>query len=139
MEKLHPLIGGSAEPWTDSVPLPGGDIPHSRKPDDDFLRFTAHTRMRWPFLSEPLTRRLARAYGTRVASILGDAKSLDDLGEDFGGGLTRAEVDYLREHEWAQTSSDILWRRSKLGLHAPKNTSENLDRYLAQAATHAAT
>lgn len=134
MEKLQPLIGGSTETWTDTVPLPGGDIPHSRKPDEDFLRFTAHTRMRWPFLAEPMARRLARAYGTRVANILGNAKSLDDLGEDFGGGLARAEVDYLRDYEWARTSGDILWRRSKLGLHTPKDTSEKLDRYLARTA-----
>jgi glycerol-3-phosphate dehydrogenase len=53
-----------------------------------------------------------------------------DLGEDFGGGLTRAEVDYLVRVEFARTADDVLWRRSKLGLHAPEGTGEKLARYL---------
>lgn len=130
MEKLQPALGGSVESWTGSTPLPGGDIPASKKPDEDFASFVAHTQTRWPFLPANTTYRLARAYGTRVAYVLGGAKSLADLGEDFGGGLSRAEVDYLREHEWAQTADDILWRRSKLGLHAPKDTHIRLDKYL---------
>jgi glycerol-3-phosphate dehydrogenase len=36
---------------------------------------------------------------------------------DLGGGLTEAEVDYLSACEWARTAEDVLWRRSKLGLH----------------------
>jgi glycerol-3-phosphate dehydrogenase len=56
---------------------------------------------------------------------LGDAKSLSDLGEDFGAGLQQTEVDYLLAQEFAITAEDILWRRSKLGLTFPK---ENLDR-----------
>ena len=48
--------------------------------------------------------------------ILGDAKSYDDLGPRFAGGLTGAEVRYLMQHEWAQTAEDILWRRGKSGL-----------------------
>ena len=64
-----------------------------------------------------LALRLARAYGTRVFQILKDARALSDLGRDFGCGLTEAEIAYLREKEWARTADDILWRRSKLGLH----------------------
>lgn len=130
MEKLQPLLGGSDDSWTGATPLPGGDIPATKNPDQDFDRFVAHTQSRWPFLPAATTRRLARAYGTRVAHILGNAESLGDLGEDFGGGLTRAEVDYLVKHEWARTADDILWRRSKLGLHVPKDTTAKLESYL---------
>ena len=63
-----------------------------------------------------MRRRLVRAYGTRIDSILGQAKSLADLGECFGADLTAAEVRYLMEREWAGDADDILWRRSKLGL-----------------------
>ena len=28
-----------------------------------------------------------------------------------------AELNYLRAHEWARSADDVLWRRSKLGLH----------------------
>jgi glycerol-3-phosphate dehydrogenase len=60
---------------------------------------------------------MAHAYGTRLTRILGEARSLDDLGEHYGAGLTQAEVDYLRHHEWACSADDILWRRTKLGLY----------------------
>jgi len=136
LEKLQPFLGGSTRVWTGTTPLPGGDIPHSKKPDDDFNRFVAHTQSRWPFLAEPTARRLARAYGTRVADILGGAQSPADLGEDFGANLTQAEVDYLCQHEWSRTVDDILWRRSKLGLHVPSDTREKLERYLESKVIH---
>ena len=55
------------------------------------------------------------------------------LGTDFGGGLSQREVDYLVEHEWAHTPDDILWRRSKLGLHVEDGTAQRLATYLAGA------
>ena len=70
-----------------------------------------------PFLDSRTVRRLAQSYGSRAHRILRAATRLQDLGEDFGAGLMSAEVDYLMAHEWAQTAEDILWRRSKLGLH----------------------
>ena len=57
-----------------------------------------------------------------------------DLGVDFGGGLTQAEVDYLVAHEWARDAEDILYRRSKLGLHVPDSTRARLADYLEQSA-----
>ena len=68
-------------------------------------------------MEQRLLRRLARAYGTRVDELLGTAKSMAELGRDFGGGLHEAEITYLMRHEFAQTAEDILWRRSKLRLH----------------------
>ena len=38
-------------------------------------------------------------------------------GEDFGGGLTSAAIDHYRDREWARTAADVLWRRTKAGLH----------------------
>lgn len=49
--------------------------------------------------------------------LLKGKKTLADLGRDFGGGLTEAEVRYLVEHEFARSAEDILKRRSKLYLH----------------------
>jgi glycerol-3-phosphate dehydrogenase len=128
LEKLQPHLGLPATSWTAGAPLPGGDMP-----DADFDRFLAGLRQRAPFLPEALARRLARAYGSRVDALLGDARAMADLGEDFGGGLTRAEVDYLLRKEWAVTAEDILWRRSKLGLHVPAGTEARLRDYLAMA------
>ena len=113
--------------WTERAPLPGGDIPWNGV--DDLI---ARTRERWPFLAEAHARRLARAYGTRLEGILGEAKSLQELGESFGADLTAAEVRYLKEREWAFSAEDILWRRSKLGLKLSAAERANLDRFMAQ-------
>ena len=123
--KLTPLIGGAAAGWTDSVPLPGGNLPGS-----DFAAFLRSVQQRWPFLPEATARRLARAYGTRIGEIMGTAASLADLGRQFGAGLSQAEVDYLRREEWAHSAEDIVWRRTKLGLHLQPQELAELQRHL---------
>ena len=76
-------------------------------------------------------RRLLRLYGTKARVILGDAKSLADLGTHFGRDLYAAEVDYLCTVEWARTAQDILWRRTKLGLRVTPAEVQSLEAYLA--------
>jgi glycerol-3-phosphate dehydrogenase len=39
------------------------------------------------------------------------------LGSEVAPGLHEAELRYLWDHEWARQADDVLWRRSKLGLH----------------------
>ncbi|MDJ0972787.1 MAG: glycerol-3-phosphate dehydrogenase [Kiloniellales bacterium] len=126
LARLTPLLGSTAQPWTATAALPGGDMP-----DADFEAFLSGLQSRRPWLPAPLARRLARAYGTRVEEILADAGDLAGLGEDLGGGLTEAEVDYLFRREWARSAEDILWRRSKLGLHAPAETAERIEAWLS--------
>jgi len=110
MAMLEPLLS-PARPgaWTATQPLPGGDIPA-------FPAFLADCRSRYPFLPEAVLARLAHAYGSRLPMVLGGATDLAGLGEHFGAGLYAVELRYLREHEWARTGEDVLWRRSKLGL-----------------------
>lgn len=69
------------------------------------------------FLPRALLERWVKAYGRRVEWFTKNINSVDDLGEDFGAGLFEREVRYLIEHEWAQRAEDILWRRTKCGLH----------------------
>jgi glycerol-3-phosphate dehydrogenase len=128
LEKLLPVLGGDPREWTGTAPLPGGDFPGA-----DFATFLHDVRARWPYLSERLAYRLARAYGTRIARIVGAARRMEDLGRDFGAGLTEAEVSYLRTREWAQTAEDILWRRTKLGLHMTPSQQASLAEYLSKA------
>jgi glycerol-3-phosphate dehydrogenase len=45
--------------------------------------------------------------------------------------LHAAEIDYLLREEWARSAEDILWRRSKLGLHLGPDASGILDRWIA--------
>jgi len=121
LRDLAPLLGNAAPAWTAGATLPGGDMP-----DADFDRFLTGLRARYPEVSRDRLRRLARAYGTRATTILDR-----DPGEDLGGGLRTGEVDYLVAREWARTAEDVLWRRSKLGLHVPAGTAERLAAYLA--------
>lgn len=111
--------------WTDTVPLPGGDILNG-----DFDEFLKDQIDHYDWLPEPLVRRYARAYGTRMDRLLEGAVSLNSLGRHFGDDLYQAEIDYLIKKEWAKTADDILWRRSKLGLHLSKNTQTQLNDYM---------
>ena len=126
MEKLKPVMGFEAGPWTGAAPLPGGDMPNA-----DFDAFLERVRADHPWLPPTLAKRYARAYGTRLATLLGPARSLDDLGEHFGDDLYGREVDYLLKHEFARTDEDILWRRSKLRLHLGDETMPRLRARLA--------
>jgi glycerol-3-phosphate dehydrogenase len=127
LEKLARFLPPMSAPWTATRALPGGDLPKG-----DFNAFLAEVRMRWAFLSEPTARRMAHAYGTRIEAVIGDARSTADFGEDFGGGLSAREVDYLVASEWARTTDDILWRRSKLGLHIGPESIARLSAYLTR-------
>lgn len=112
LSKLQPHLHSSGKEWTDQVALPGGELPRA-----DFPAFLAGVQKRWAFLPATMAQRLAHAYGTRIEKILGNAQAMPDLGEHYGAGLTRAEIDYLATQEWARSADDVLWRRTKLGLH----------------------
>jgi glycerol-3-phosphate dehydrogenase len=98
--------------WTAHAPLPGGDFSHLGQAD-----LIAMLRRDYPFLSMREATRIGRSYGTRAPAWLGRAKTWFELGRHFGVGLSEAEINYLSEVEWAECAEDVLWRRSKLGLH----------------------
>jgi glycerol-3-phosphate dehydrogenase len=107
-------LGGVMEigpAWTAGAALPGGDFPVYGGPALERKLMDAA-----PAVNAALARRLVRTYGTRALHIMEGAHTPDDMGENFGAGLSEREVHYLVEHEWAQTADDILWRRTKLGL-----------------------
>ncbi|HRD96126.1 MAG TPA: glycerol-3-phosphate dehydrogenase [Rubrivivax sp.] len=103
--------------WTASASLPGGDlsawIGPAQRPDTDFERFAKALAQRHPQVSSSVLRRLARGYGARVDLVLGTGA----LGAEVAPGLFEAELHYLHAQEWACTADDVLWRRTKLGLH----------------------
>jgi glycerol-3-phosphate dehydrogenase len=121
-----PQLKGKTK-WTADAPLPGGDFPI-----DGYDALVAELMRSWPFLAGHYAARLARHYGTRAKAILGNAKSLADLGQDFGATLTEAEITYLIEQEWARTAQDIVWRRTKLGLRLTDEQIAAIDDYLAR-------
>jgi glycerol-3-phosphate dehydrogenase len=123
---LQGPLGTLKPAWTADAPLPGGDMPGA-----DFERFLERLNRRHPWLPPLLARRFARAYGTRTDKLLGGASRLADLGEEIGDGLYESELRHLTRYEWALTAEDVLWRRSKLGLHASPATVRRLDEWLA--------
>jgi glycerol-3-phosphate dehydrogenase len=98
--------------WTADQPLPGGDIDPAR-----FDRFLADQAVRYPWLAPATVLRFARAYGTRMIDLIGDAQGTNDLGARLGGDVFARELEYLVEHEFARSAEDVLYRRSKLYLH----------------------
>jgi glycerol-3-phosphate dehydrogenase len=128
LERLSPYLRSAKarEGWTGRSPLPGGDLDVSALP-----ALTAELRRNYPFLTEEHASRLAHAYGTRASKWLGVAKSLADLGPSFGATLTASEIKYLMAAEWALTADDIVWRRSKLGLHLSAEEIAAIDAWIA--------
>ncbi|MFO7276243.1 MAG: glycerol-3-phosphate dehydrogenase [Pseudomonadota bacterium] len=126
VDRLAPILGCRAPRWTAQATLPGGDLPGG-----SFAVFLRSVARRYPWLPHPLSVRLARAYGTRIDELLDGARSLEDLGEEVLPQLHAREIEFLWKTEWARTSEDILWRRSKLGLHAPPDGLKRLDAWLA--------
>jgi glycerol-3-phosphate dehydrogenase len=131
---IAPLLGNRAGGWTAGACLPGGDLFGERPSNRGVLEFdqwSASMQQRYGFLSPALVRRYARAYGTRIRILLDGCRSVADLGPEIVPGLYAAEADYLVTHEWATSAADILWRRSKLGLHLPSGSEEKLDAWIA--------
>jgi len=127
VDMLTEHLNISKSDWTQSTHLPGGDIP-----DIDFDAYLLAGGKRHPWLEESLLYDYARNYGTCMEKLLEGCNSMDDLGRHYGGLLYQKEVDYLLEHEWAQTAEDILWRRSKKGLQLSKQEAEQLQEFLNQ-------
>jgi glycerol-3-phosphate dehydrogenase len=112
MEKLQPFFANMKPAWTHEAPLPGGDFA-----SDGVPALKAQYASQYPWLDRQVMDRIVGAYGTRAGAVLNGATQISDLGHHYGAGLYQAEVDYLHQHEFARKADDILWRRSKIGLH----------------------
>ena len=122
--KIGPLLGKQVRSVTQAAALPGGNLPCG------FDEFLARVKRIWPFLGDARAERMARAYGSMLSPMLDNVKSADDMGTDFGAGLTKVEVDWLVTQEWAQTAQDILMRRTKIGLAGDAGIEARLTAYL---------
>ena len=125
--RMVPVLAAlSGQAWTRTAPLPGGDFAVTGRAALAEALVAHH-----PFLGATEAARIAAAYGTLASQWLGEARSQAELGEDFGGGLSAAEVDYCMDREWARNADDMLWRRSKLGLRIAPEGRVALERYMA--------
>jgi glycerol-3-phosphate dehydrogenase len=106
LEKLAPHFPAMKPPWTAGVELPGSEFARRATARHEVLE-------RYRQLPELIVRGVFRRHGVEAPSVLGDG----ELGEHYGAGLTERELRYLMEHEWASSAEDVLWRRTKCGLH----------------------
>jgi glycerol-3-phosphate dehydrogenase len=120
-------LGSSVRGWTHDAKLPGGNLPGGSMAT--FLRIVER---RYSWLPVALRRRYAHAYGTRIDRVIGTARNLADLGDEVFPQLYEHEVNYLCREEFARTVDDILWRRTKLGLHSRGADVGRLRRCLEQ-------
>jgi glycerol-3-phosphate dehydrogenase len=132
-----PVLACSSPRWTAGTYLPGGDfrpvIGRSVRPDLDFEALSAAMAKRHPWLEPALLARLARQYGARLETVIGAAGSMAGLGFEVAPGLFEAELNYLKKYEWAETADDVLWRRSKLGLHMTAQQRAQVAGWFARA------
>lgn len=115
--------------WTATATLPGGDlgarIVPTGRPDADFARFVEALIHRHPEVPTAVLRRWARSYGSRTDLLF----TAQGLGAEIAPGLFEAELHGLHRHEWALTATDVLWRRTKLGLHLTPAQREAVARW----------
>ncbi|MBI3283335.1 MAG: glycerol-3-phosphate dehydrogenase [Burkholderiales bacterium] len=135
LDMLAPLLVNCGPAWSASACLPGGDL-YGTGPDNravrEFPQFVQQLQQRYAWLPPTLVARYAHAYGTRIHVLLAQRQSVAEMGEMLAPGLYAAEVSYLMQHEWARTADDVLWRRSRLGLHVPAGTAERLDAWMTR-------
>lgn len=125
LEKVEAFLGKRKNAWTHKAALHGGDLGYKNIHD-----FTCAMQAEFPFLEQKYVARLARLYGTNIKIILDNVTCIKELGQDFGSGLYQREVEYLISHEWATTTEDILFRRTKIGLIMPPKDIATLENFI---------
>jgi glycerol-3-phosphate dehydrogenase len=116
MQQLAPFFPNARGEWTATKPLSGGALDNA----GSLTQYTRTLASSYNCLPADFVARLVRRHGDRAAQILSGVKRMSDLGECFGLGmnlLCEREIAYLLEHEWARSAEDVLWRRTKCGLH----------------------
>jgi glycerol-3-phosphate dehydrogenase len=134
VDMIAPRLGNHQASWTAEACLPGGDL-YGKTPQNravtEYEAYVTQLQARYAWLPAKLIARYVRAYGSRINRLLEDRLTLADMGQELASGLYEAELQYLMKTEWASSGADILWRRSKLGLHVPADTAQKIDQWIA--------
>ena len=128
LDQLAPWFPHRKPAWTANASLPGGEL------DGSLEAFCARLADEYAALPAALLQALARRHGSLVRRVLQGVHTEVDLGTHFGADLYAREVDYMLKHEWAASGEDILYRRTKTGLHLAPAQRETLEYYVAQRA-----
>src|SRR4051812_1056492 len=121
LHKLEPYFPGMKAPWTGSTPLPGSMF-------ETRAQARAQVFERYAALPEAVVRGAFRRHGAETPAVLGDGR----VGEHYGAGLTERELRHFLEHEWAASAEDVLWRRTKCGLHMSEAQRQRVAEVIGQ-------
>jgi glycerol-3-phosphate dehydrogenase len=112
-EDVMARIAPKSQPWTAGAPLPGGDVErHAGETGQAaFARWLTDLTAAEANYDPKLIKRLAMTLGTAAEPLLAQG-----LGANIGG-MFEAELEHFVRNEWATTAEDVLWRRTKMGLH----------------------
>lgn len=111
---------------TQITPLPGATFKTM-----DFQQYALYAKEKYYWLDAAVLKRYLYSYGSLMEEFLSSCTQMQSLGRYFGASLYQIEVDYLIAKEWARDSSDILERRTKLGLTMKDEEIKQLNEYLA--------
>lgn len=127
-EDVMARLAPNSQAWTADAPLPGGAIERARGEHGQaaFKRWLDQLQGRQANYDPAIVKRLAHSIGAPAEALL-DA----GLGRNLGG-IFEAELDYFRRHEWATTSADVLWRRTKMGLHLDPAAQAEVARWFGE-------
>ena len=125
LERLRPWLRDAGRPWTAQAALPGGNLPGGLD------AYAAELAGRYPALPAALLTQLARRHGSLCPELLDGVRVVSDLGEHFGANLYAREVDHFLDREWARGADDVLWRRTKAGLHLTQEQARAVAHYVS--------
>lgn len=135
MRYIAPALQCENPEWTAAACLPGGDICTPQASNQNvrgMADFAAACQQQYCWLPSTLLERWVKNYGTRLHRLLQGCSKLSDLGDCILENLYAIEVLYLMKYEYAKSAHDILWRRSKLGLHLPSDAEQTLSQWILQ-------
>jgi glycerol-3-phosphate dehydrogenase len=130
LSDLRRFFPSMAEPWTAGKPLADGELPDAPSFEEAFDRFVAGAQAVKSQLPAALVRVLARRHGAALDELLENVQTVGDLGRHFGGHLYEVEARYLMREEWAVDADDVLWRRTKEGLHMTADQRAEFARWI---------
>ena len=128
LSSYYPHMGNV---WTATRPVYDGEMADAPTFEEAFDQFVDAAARIKPGLPRELVRILARRHGSGLDELLEQVKTVADLGRFFGGHLYEVEVRYLIRDEWAVEAEDILWRRTKEGLHMTEAERDAFARWMA--------
>jgi len=129
-EAVLARIAPATKNWTATASLPGGRV--ERLPGENgqaaFKRWLVNLTQAYENYDPRLVERLGHTLGTATEALLAGG-----LGDNLGG-VFEAELQHFRDAEWASSADDVLWRRTKLGLHLEPAAKARVAAWFGEAA-----